>query len=299
MQISNPGEGLLKKSLKVACIQISSGPNKARNLAKAREKVLQAASERASLIVLPECFNSPYSTASFREYAEPLSHSIDPQESPSFAALSKMASDTGTFIIGGSVPERDLSGNIYNTCAVYSPQAKLLASHRKMHLFDINVTGGISFCESDTLSAGNKITIVDLEGYGRIGIGICYDMRFAEPSTIASRQGAFALIYPSAFNTTTGPLHWELLGRARAVDNQVYTMLCSQSRDPASSYPAWGYSMVADPMGQIVAKTEEKEGIIYATLEPGVITKSRAAIPITCQRRHDVYPDIAKLVDLQ
>lgn len=269
-----------------------SGPNKAQNLANARQKVLSAAAEGASLIILPECFNSPYSTAKFREYAEPLSPSPDPERSPSFVALAQMARDTHAFIVGGSVPECDESGKIYNTCAVYSPQGKLLAAHRKMHLFDIDVPGGMCFHESDTLSAGNQTTVVDLEGYGRIGLGICYDMRFAEPSTIAARQGAFALIYPSAFNTTTGPLHWELLGRARAVDNQVFTILCSQSRDPTSSYPAWGYSMVVNPMGQLISGTDEKETIIYAVLEPEAIQKSRQAIPITSQRRFDVYPDI-------
>lgn len=256
---------------------------------------MQAASEGARLIILPECFNSPYSTAKFREYAESLSVSLDPAKSPSFVALAQMAQDAAAFIVGGSVPECDGSSHIYNTCAVYSPQGELLAFHRKMHLFDINVPGGMSFHESDTLSAGNQITIVDLEGYGKIGLGICYDMRFVEPSMIAARRGVFALVYPSAFNTTTGPLHWELLGRARAVDNQVYTILCSQSREPDSSYPAWGHSMVTDPMGQVIAGTNESEDIVYALLNPETIKQSQMAIPITYQRRHDVYPDIAKL----
>ncbi|KAK6824239.1 hypothetical protein RU639_005098 [Aspergillus parasiticus] len=190
------------------------------------------------------------------------------RKSPSFVALAQIAKDTGAFIIGGSVPECDISGNIYNTCA--------------MHLFDIDVPGGMSFHESDTLSAGNKTTIVDLEGYGQIGLGVCYDMRFAELSTIAARQGAFALVYPSAFNTTTGPLHWELLGRAH----------------PNSSYPAWGYSMVTDPMGQVVASTNQSEDMAYALLDPETIKRSRMAIPITYQRRHNVYPDIRKFVQL-
>ncbi|KAF7629521.1 hypothetical protein AFLA_013235 [Aspergillus flavus NRRL3357] len=146
-----------------------------------------------------------------------------------------------------------------------------------MHLFDMDVPGGMSFHESDTLSSGKKTTTVDLEGYGQIGLGVCYDTRFAELSTIAARQGAFALVYPSAFNTTTGPLHWELLGRARAVDNQ-------------------GYGMVTDPMGQVVAGTNQSEDIAYALLDPETIKRSRMAIPITFQRRHDVYPDIGKLV---
>lgn len=143
------------------------------------------------------------------------------------------------FLIGGSTPECDQAGKIYNTCAVYSPQGKLLTSHYKMHLFDIDIPGGMSFRESDTLSSGNEITIVDLDRYGKIGIGICYDMRFAEVSTIVARKGAFALVFPSAFNTVTGPLHWELLGRSRAADNQVYSIPCPQSRAPPPSYPAF------------------------------------------------------------
>ncbi|KAB8202207.1 carbon-nitrogen hydrolase [Aspergillus parasiticus] len=218
--------------------------DKVQNLANATQKVLQAASKGASLIILPECFNSPYSAAQFREHAEPLSASPDP--------------------------------------AKYTlPKGELLAFHRKMHLFDIDVPGGMSFHESDTLSAGNKTTIVDLEGYGQIGLGVCYDMRFAELSTIAARQGAFALVYPSAFKTTTGPLHWELLGRARAVDNQVHHFV-----------------MVTDPMGQVVAGTNQSEDMAYALLDPETIKRSRMAIPITYQRRHDVYPDIGKLVQL-
>ncbi|KAJ5391684.1 hypothetical protein N7509_007174 [Penicillium cosmopolitanum] len=283
---------ILQRPLQVACIQIASGPDKAANIAQVRKKVLQAAAGGVSLIVLPECFNSPYSTARFREYAEPLSSCPDSTEAPTFAALQKMAQEAGVFLIGGSIPERDQAGKIYNTCAVYSPEGKLLASHRKMHLFDIDIPGGMSFRESDTLSPGNKITIVDLDGFGKIGIGICYDLRFAELSMIAAREGAFGLIFPSAFNTTTGPLHWELLGRSRAVDNQVYSILCSQSRAPPPAYPSWGYSMISDPMGRIVAGAKESDDIIYATLEPDVIRESRQAIPISSQRRYDVYPDI-------
>ncbi|KAE8422752.1 nitrilase family protein-like protein [Aspergillus pseudocaelatus] len=244
---------LLRKPLKVACIQIASGPDKTQNLGKAREKILQAASEGARLIILPEYFNSPYSTAKFREYAEPLSASLNSVKSPSFVALAQMAQDAGAFVVGG--------------------ERELLAFHRKMHLFDINLPGGMSFHESDTLSAGKQITIVNLEGYGKIGLGICYDMRFVEPSTIAARRGAFDLVYPSAFNTTTGPLHCELLGRARAVDNQVYSIMCSQSRDSHSSDPAWGYSMVTDSMGRVIAGTKESEDIVYALLDPETIKR--------------------------
>ncbi|KAL4906734.1 hypothetical protein BDW74DRAFT_190203 [Aspergillus multicolor] len=290
---------VLQNSLRVACIQIQSVPDKLENIRQAHEKVLEAASTGAQLVVLPECFNSPYSTAAFPLYAEPLPaiyNAENASDSPTFQALSQMAKDAKVYLVGGTLPERDpANGKIYNTCPVYSPKGALLAFHRKMHLFDVSVPGRMEFRESDTLSAGDKITIVDLTGHGKIGIGICYDMRFPELAAIASRRGAFALVYPSAFNTTTGPLHWELLGRSRAVDNQVYTVLCSQSRPVGSGYPAWGFSMITDPMGRIVTQAQESDEIVYADLDGGEIVRARAAIPVSAQRRFDVYPDVSRV----
>lgn len=205
-----------------------------------------------------------------------------------------MAIETRAYIVGGSIPEREpSSGNIYSTCLIFGRNGQLLASHRKIHLFDIDMPGRMTFRESETLSPGTDITIVNLEEYGTIAIGICYDMRFPELATIGARNGAFALIYPSAFNMNTGPLHWELLGRSRAVDNQVFVVLCSQARDYEAEYRAWGHSVVVDPRGTIVTGAEEKETIVYADLDVDTIQQARSEIPVTTQRRFDVYPDIS------
>ncbi|EAA62646.1 hypothetical protein AN5486.2 [Aspergillus nidulans FGSC A4] len=284
---------LLKKPLKLALVQLASGADKAANLAHARTKVLEAAKAGASLIVLPECFNSPYGTQYFPKYAETLLPSPPTKEqSPSYHALSALAAEAKAYLVGGSIPELETtSKKYYNTSLVFSPSGALIGTHRKTHLFDIDIPGKITFKESEVLSPGNQLTIVDLPDYGKIGLAICYDIRFPEPGMTAARKGAFALIYPGAFNTTTGPLHWQLLARARAVDNQVYVALCSPARDTTATYHAYGHSLVADPSAKILSEAEESETIVYADLDPETIESTRKGIPIYTQRRFDLYPD--------
>lgn len=296
---------VLKQPVKLACVQLASGADKAANLANARAKVLEAARSGAKIIVLPECFNSPYGCDYFPSYAEQL-HPLPPpaERSPSFAALSAMARDTGTYLIGGSIPEfaaaaADEAGaegkkTYYNTSLVFGPDGTLLATHRKVHLFDIDIPGRIQFRESDVLSPGSKITIVDLPGYGRLGLSICYDVRFPELSAVAARRGCFALVCPGAFNLTTGPLHWRLLGQARALDNQVYVALCSPARDMGATYHAYGHSLIVDPMARVVVEAEEGETIVSAVLDGAVIEETRRGIPLRDQRRFDVYPDVSQ-----
>ncbi|KAI0471274.1 carbon-nitrogen hydrolase [Xylaria cf. heliscus] len=283
---------VLKKPIKLACVQLASGADKAANLAHARHKVLEAAQAGAHLVVLPECFNSPYGCDYFPSYAETLLPSPPSREqSPSFHALSSMASEAGVYLVGGSVPEAH-GGKFYNTSLTFGPDGALLARHRKVHLFDIDIPGRIAFRESDVLTAGDKITLVDLPGYGRIAVAICYDVRFPELAMIAARRGAFALIYPGAFNITTGPLHWRLQGQARAMDNQCYVALCSPARDMAATYHAWGHSLIVDPMAQVVVEADEAEAIVVWELDGAKIEETRKGIPITSQRRFDVYPDV-------
>ncbi|KAK3115930.1 Omega-amidase nit3 [Teratosphaeriaceae sp. CCFEE 6253] len=287
---------LLKKPLKLALIQLASGADKSANLSNARSKVLEATSKGANLVVLPECFNSPYGVKYFAKYSETLLPSPPTKEqSPSFHALSDMAKEAQAYLVGGSIPEySDETKKYYNTNLTFGPDGKLLATHRKVHLFDIDIPGKIQFRESDVLSPGNKVTLVDLPEYGKIAVAICYDVRFPELAMIAARKGAFLLLYPGAFNLTTGALHWELQARARAMDNQVYVALCSPARDMEAEYHAWGHSMVVDPNAGIMAQLEEKEAICYADLEEGKIEETRKGIPIYTQRRFDVYPDVSE-----
>ncbi|KAI9785997.1 MAG: hypothetical protein M1839_008263 [Geoglossum umbratile] len=287
---------LLKKPLKLALVQLATGADKASNLQRARTQVLEASKAGAKLIVLPECFNSPYGTQFFSKYAETLLPSPpSTDDSPSFHALSAIAKEANAFLIGGSIPEYSpATEKYYNTSLTFSPTGALLATHRKVHLFDIDIPGKIKFKESDILSPGSKVTIVDLPEYGKVGIAICYDVRFPELAMVAARKGCFALIYPGAFNMTTGPLHWQLQARARAMDNQVYVALCSPARDLEASYHAWGHSLVADPNAEVVVEADEKEGIVYADMSGEMISDVRKGIPIYSQRRFDVYPDVSE-----
>lgn len=208
--------------------------------------------------------------------------------------LSAVAKETGIWLLGGSIPERDISdGKVYNTATVYSPKGDLIAIHRKVHLFDIDIPGKIKFKESETLTGGTSVNHFDTD-FARIGLGICYDVRFPELAMTNARQGCQVVIYPGAFNTTTGPLHWELLQRARAVDQQVFFSMCSPARDLSAGYHAWGHSMIVDPMGKILAEAQAEEEIIYADIDPQVFIEARAGIPVTRQRRFDVYPDVSK-----
>lgn len=176
--------------------------------------------------------------------------------------LSAIAKELGIYLIGGTIPERDLRDNkLYNTCTIWSPSGDLIAKYRKMHLFDINIPGGITFKESDVLSPGNRFVIFEVDNC-KIGIGICYDIRFSELSRIYRKQGCDVLLFPGAFNMKTGPLHWELLGRARANDNQTFVGLISPSRDASAGYIAWGHSMIIDPWGKVLQSAKEGDEII-------------------------------------
>ncbi|KAL5400476.1 hypothetical protein PMIN06_011975 [Paraphaeosphaeria minitans] len=297
---------LLKQSVKVALVQLACTADKAHNLSHARTKVLEATERGAKIVVLPECFNSPYGTKYFPQYAETLLPSPPTEnQSPTFHALSKLAKEANAYIVGGSIPElveedgaksgQGTHGKKwYNTNLTFAPSGELLATHRKVHLFDIDIPGKIKFKESDVLSPGNKITLVDIPEYGKIAIAICYDIRFPELATIAARKGAFLLLYPGAFNMTTGALHWELQARARAMDNQVFVGLCSPSRDMEADYNAWGHSMVVDPNAEVLEQLEEKEGIVVQELKAGRIEEVRKGIPLYTQRRFDVYPDVSE-----
>ncbi|KAI8975162.1 carbon-nitrogen hydrolase [Mycotypha africana] len=275
---------------KLALIQIGAGPDKSKNLAYARSKIVEAAKNGAQVIVLPECFNSPYGVKYFPQYAEPL------KGGGSTAMLSGVAKETSTYVIGGSIPEKEEStGKIYNTVTVFDPNGDMIATHRKTHLFDIDIVGKITFKESDSLTAGNSLTHVNTK-YGKLGIGICYDMRFPEMAMIAARKGCLAMIYPGAFNMTTGPLHWELLQRARAVDNQMFVAACGPARDTDADYVAWGHSTVVNPSGEVIATTDEKESIVYADIDPELARTVRRYLPLYNQRRFDVYGDVAETI---
>lgn len=282
---------VLKHKLKVALIQFAGGtPDKTANLKRAGTFVARAMKEQpgTELVVLPECFNSVYAVDQFRKNAE-----VIKDDSPSVRFLSDLAREHKITLVGGSIPELEPSTDcVFNTCLVFDSAGNIIARHRKMHLFDVDIPNGITFRESDTLTGGSETTTVGAP-FGSFGVGICYDIRFPELAMISARRGAFAMVYPSAFNTITGPLHWHMLAKARSIDNEIYTILCSPARVPGSGYQAYGHSLVVDPQGTVIAEAGEGEEIVYAELDPEAIAKVRRGIPVTTQRRFDVYKDVS------
>uniref|UniRef100_A0A3P9JEC4 omega-amidase n=1 Tax=Oryzias latipes TaxID=8090 RepID=A0A3P9JEC4_ORYLA len=270
----------IMSKFRLAVVQLQVTSVKADNLSRARRLVQQAERQGSKVVLLPECFNSPYGTSFFSDYAEKI-----PGESTQM--LSEAAKENQVYIVGGSIPEED-GGKLYNTCAVFGPGGEMILKHRKIHLFDINVPGKICFQESETLSPGNSLSTFDTP-FCKVGVGICYDMRFAELAQVYSREGCQLLVYPGAFNMTTGPAHWELLQRGRAVDNQVYVATASPARDEAASYVAWGHSTVVNPWGEVISKAGAEETVIYADIDLQYLSDIRRQIPITAQRRDDLY----------
>lgn len=273
---------------RLALVQLAVGANKAENLARAETFVRRAASEGgAEVVALPECFNSPYGTQYFKEYAEDLSSG----SSPSLDFVKNCAKSNSIYLIGGSIPERE-GDRLYNTSIICGPDGQILGKHRKVHLFDIDIPGKITFKESEILSPGNSFTSFVTDKC-KVGVGICYDIRFAEMGLVYRDLGCQLFVYPGAFNMTTGPAHWEALSRSRALDNQVYVATVSPARDDSASYVAWGHSTVMDPWGDVLAKTDEKEAIVYADIDLEKFNTIRDQVPITKQRRHDLYNVVA------
>lgn len=175
-----------------------------------------------------------------------------------------IAKELGVYLVAGSIPEIK-NEKYFNTSTIWGPKGDLIATYRKMHLFDIDIPGEITFKESDALSAGNELTVFDVKDF-KIGVGICYDIRFEELAKLYRKKGCNLLMYPGAFNMKTGPLHWELLARSRANDNQCYTALISPARDETASYVAWGHTMTVDPWGKVLQSSAACEDVFVTEL---------------------------------
>lgn len=275
------------KLVKIALCQMNVVDNKEKNLEKAIQMIKESKRQGADLAVLPEMFNCPYENEKFIEYAERLT------DSRSLDEISKIAKEENIHVLAGSVPELERNTIkrtelIYNTAVFFDNNGKILGKHRKMHLFDIDVKGKIYFKESDTLSAGNDFTVIKTD-LGTIGIGICYDIRFAELSRIMALNGAEILIFPGAFNLTTGPAHWQLLFRSRALDNQVYTIGVAPALDKDASYNSYGHSIAVNPWGEVIEELDFSEDLKIVEIDLDEIKRIREEIPVLKNRRADLY----------
>ena len=267
-------------TMKLGLCQMPVTASKTENDTVMRRYVRDAAAAGCDLVVLPEMWCCPYSNAAFAEYAEP-------QGGETWCLLRDTAREYDIWLVAGSVPERD-GDAIYNTCYVFDPQGTQQAKHRKVHLFDIDVAGGQRFFESDTLSPGQQYTLVDTP-FGKLGVAICFDVRFAELFRILALEGAQLIVVPAAFNMTTGPAHWELLFRARALDNQCFVAGCAPARDETAGYVSYAHSLVCDPWGRVQAQAEAEPELLICDIDLSETDAVRAQLPVLRARRTDLY----------
>ncbi|NYB75068.1 carbon-nitrogen hydrolase family protein [Sedimentibacter hydroxybenzoicus DSM 7310] len=265
---------------KVALLQTDVCDDKEKNIENAVRLIERVSKEGADIAVLPEMFCCPYNSSLFRAYGEN-------EGGAAYTAMSKAAKDCGIYVVAGTIPELK-DNKVYNTSYVFNRNGIQIAKHRKMHLFDIDIEGGQYFKESDTLTSGGDVTLFDTE-FCRIGLAICYDIRFPELSRLMAAEGAEVIIYPGAFNMTTGPAHWELSFRARALDNQVYTIGVAPARDLEAMYHSYGNSIVASPWGNVLSRMDEKEGYIIQEIDLDYVKKIRNELPLLKHIRKDIY----------
>ena len=264
--------------MKVAALQMVSSPRPSDNLAQARTLLEQAAAAGAELAVLPEYFGAMGLRDSDKlALAEPFGHG------PVQAFLAGAARDLGLWLVGGTLPLAcGDAQRVRNTSLVYSPAGDCVARYDKIHLFRF-ANGREHYDEGSTIEAGAAPVQFHLPARdGRtwcIGLSVCYDLRFPELYRLHARAGADLLLVPSAFTYTTGQAHWELLLRARAVENQAYVLAPAQGGIHENGRRTWGHSMLVDPWGEVLAVQAQGPGVVQGELEPARLQQVRTQLP--------------------
>lgn len=269
-----------EQKFKLALCQIDTLPEKSDTMDKAERMVREAAEKGANVVALPEMFACPYAKGYFDRFAENA-------DGESVHRMAYWAKEYGVLLVGGSIPERD-GNKLYNTCFVFDRQGAVIAKHRKTHLFDVDIKGGVCFRESKHFAPGDDICVFDTE-YGRMGVAICFDMRFPELIRAMAKRGAEVIIVPAQFNTTTGPAHWELTIRMRAVDNELFFAGASAARSKNFQYQCWGHSTVAGPFGDILATSDETEQTVFCDIDLSEVGRVRQELPTFLRLREDLY----------
>jgi omega-amidase len=238
----------------------------------------KAAVRGAELIVLPEIFYYPYEIDRLKDHAD--------KDERILNLLREWAKTHQKYLCTGSLVEKR-GKEYYNTAYLIDPEGNILLKYSKSHLFDVELPA-LKVRESEVFAKGGNIQTADCE-LAKIGILICYDIRFPEMARLLSAQGAEIILVPAAFNTITGPAHWEITFRSRAVENQCFVAAASPARNKKSQYQAYGHSLVVDPWGRVLAEAGTGEEIIYTRLDPEVLAETRARLPLLKHRREDLY----------
>ena len=260
--------------IRVACVQLSSGRDKAANLERAEALVARAASTGADVVVLPERWDCIGRAEDYHDAAEPL------DGGESVAAMSGWARRLGVSLVGGSISERrEGHEKVSNTSCVFDAEGTLVAVYRKIHLFDVEV-GGRVYRESDSDEAGTEPVVAEVEGW-RVGLTVCYDVRFPELFRLLDAE---LFTVPANFTAVTGRDHWHVLLRARAIENQAYVAAAAQI-----GADAYGRSLIVDPWGTVLAQAPDEDCVIVAAIERERLHRVRQSLPVLRQRRPDVY----------
>ncbi|HKH76870.1 MAG TPA: carbon-nitrogen hydrolase family protein [Rubrobacteraceae bacterium] len=269
------------REIRAAAIQMSSTPNKAENLETAEQLIRQAVAAGAELVALPELFSCHGLEKAYRENAEPV-------PGPTTEVLGELARELGVYVLGGSLLEGEPgAGRLHNTSTFFDPSGELTAAYRKIHLFDVKAPDR-DYLESNTIAPGREI-VTAKAGAAILGLSVCYDVRFPELYRLLALRGAEILAVPAAFTLQTGKDHWELLLRARAVENQTYVIAPAQWGQKADGRWTYGRSMVIDPWGTVLATCPDRDGFALATLDLDYLDRFRTEFPALKNRRPEAY----------
>lgn len=268
--------------LRVACVQLNSGTVKADNLEKAERLVARAASTGADLVLLPEKWNAIGSAETLRANAEAL------EGGETVEAMSSWARQHGITIVGGSITERRKGRDkLSNTCVVLDPSGDVAGVYRKIHMFDVEV-GGQVYRESEAEEPGEETLVIEAEGW-RVGLSVCYDLRFPELYRILALEGAELVTVPAAFTLFTGKDHWELLLRARAVENQCFVAAANEWGVHEGGKEAYGRSMIVDPWGVVLAQAADEDTVVTAEIDRAHLERVRRDLPSLANRQPTSY----------
>ena len=270
----------MKERLQIATIQFRVAADKNENISHLAELIDSGHIRGADILVLPEMWNCPYKAKLFPLYAEP-------EGGETWKAMSETARKSNAYLVGGSVPEVDNEGHVYNTCYVFNRNGEQIGKHRKVHLFDVNF-GEKAFHESDTLTGGDSFNTFETE-WGKIGVNICFDVRFPEGMRLQALAGAKIIFVPAAFMMNTGEAHWNMNMRMRAVENQVFLVADAPMRDKSLGYEAWAHSMVIDPWGNVLTDMGIDEGVAVTEIDLDFTDRVKKELPLMSARRTDIY----------
>ncbi|MGZ3479452.1 MAG: carbon-nitrogen hydrolase family protein, partial [Myxococcaceae bacterium] len=252
----------------IAAAQMASGADRARNLDTATRLVRRAAERGAALVGLPE-------NVSWMGPEKDRSSVAERLDGPTLSRFAELARETSVHLLAGSVLEAGAPGDrVYNTSVLFGPDGERLAVYRKIHLFDAEVGDGASYRESDAVAPGEG-PVTAQTPFGIVGLSICYDLRFPELYRELSGAGAVLLTVPSAFTLMTGKDHWEVLLRARAIENQAYVLAPAQGGRHTDQRVTYGHAMVVDPWGLVTARASDGEGLALAELDPELLARVR------------------------